>query len=466
MIRLTAKAALTNFYVGYYMALFLLGVSTITGLLLNGDLLMSSSIVAAGAFGLFAGTTLAEIKVKPLSYTLPRQERSMAPALLLVGTVVCAAYAILVLMRPLSFVDIPTPQQSLSVFGFSLGLFMLLATVCVVTRDTAFLPLVVIIPLALLLSAVSNDTLSAPWLALNAAIVERPLLSLLFAALGVGLVFSVLGSRELSRRLCGAPFLPPKAYDNPFRTEDYRSRMRSAAFRPSVMTDSRGLPGGAFLAALNRRLAGTSWDYLVLDTRISRNSWELAFRLVYFVTFLVWLVVWSPLFDRAGSLSALLFLAAWTFMFFPPTFKPRLSPMLPVGRGRHFRSFIAKGILVYAFTLAGMLLLRVLARVFPTMASQVSGALAAIVDLPFEGMLMAAAAIPILCWASAKLRSTIGLIVFMVLFLAIVVNVAARAYDPLMRLGYPAVLLVSALCWLPFTYIAWKRCHRDDLLLP
>jgi hypothetical protein len=262
--------------------------------------------------------------------------------------------------------------------------------------------------------------------------------------------------------------MPFKAYDNPFKLEDYRTRMRNTAFRPSIMTDSGSPPGGALFAALSRRLAGTSWDYLALETRIARNRWELAFRLVNLLAFFVWFM--APFPWRSGNapspLIALLILVAVTFGFFAPTFKPRLSPMLPVGRRQHFTSFIAKGILVYVFAILALALLDLVAGRLPDLGLSVSGGFVGIAELPFKGVLMVATAIPILCWAYTKLRSVLGLVVFMILFVTIFANVVGRAYAPLMRLGYPAVLLASAVCWLPFVYIAWKRCYRDDLLLP
>jgi len=139
--------------------------------------------------------------------------------------------------------------------------------------------------------------------------------------------------------------------------------------------------------------------------------------------------------------------------------------MLPVGRRQRFRSFIAKGISLYGFAIIGMLLLQLVAGRLPTSGNHILAALAGIAELPFKGVLMVAAAIPILCWAYTKLRSTIGFVLLIGLSVPIVAAVGIHAYEYLMRLGYPAFVLVSALCWLPFIYIAWKRCRYDDLLL-
>jgi hydrogenase/urease accessory protein HupE len=118
MIRRTAWALVSNLS-GSYLVLPFIAIVTVGALIADSDraasynLLMSFGFVAAMAVGLLAGTTLTEIKVKPLSYVLPGQERSMAPAVTLVGALVCLAYALLLLGRPMTIVGVPAWQQSL-----------------------------------------------------------------------------------------------------------------------------------------------------------------------------------------------------------------------------------------------------------------------------------------------------------------------------------------------------------------
>ena len=104
MIRRTAGALVTNFN-GSYIGLPFLALLTVIALIPShgpspSSLLMSFGFSAALIVALLVGTTLTEIKVKPLSYVLPGQEKSMAPAVLLLGAVLCLTYARLVLGRP------------------------------------------------------------------------------------------------------------------------------------------------------------------------------------------------------------------------------------------------------------------------------------------------------------------------------------------------------------------------------
>lgn len=469
MIRRTAWALVTNFN-GSYFGLPFLALFTAIAFVnpRTSDLLMSLAFSAAVLVGLIAGTTLTEIKVKPLSYVLPGQERSMAPAVLLVGVVLCLAYALLVLGRPMTIVSVPAWQQSIAAFGFGLGLFTVMVAVCIVTHDTAFTSQAAFLPFVLVVGALGNEAVAAAWITLNAVIAESAFVAVLFASCGVATVFHLLGDRTRSGRLCGAPFLPLKAFDNPFKIDTYRSRMKSGAFRPSLMTDSRASPGGVVMAALSRRVAGTSWDYLVLDTRASGTIWEFAFKLAYLVLIVLTIMVLHPYtpYDRSrDALFELCFLVALVLGFFPPAFRVRLSPMPPVSRRRHFRSFLAKGVSVYALAIVVTLLFTLLMRAASeTGLLSGSAAWTAAASLPLRAVLVVAAAVPILCWAFATLRSAIGYVLFLLAFLIATRIVTGFAQEFLLAQSYPVLLLATAVLWLPFVHIAWKRCVRDDLL--
>jgi hypothetical protein len=469
MTRQTAAAILTNFN-GSYILLPFLALFTLIAFVAPIDrvapynLLMSLGLVAAAFVGVLAGTTLTEIKVKPLSYVLPGQEKSMAPAVLLVGVLVSLVYALLLLEHPMTVVTLPALQQSLAAFGFGLGLFMLVVAICVVTHDTAFTPLVGVVPVLLVMPAMWQEQPASAWIALNIALAGHPLASALFAGAGIATVFYALGSRSLSRYLCGCPFLPLKAYDNPFKIEDYRSRMKSGSFRRSVMTDTRASPGSLVLAALSRRVVGTAWDYLVLDSRASANRWEFAWRLVWLALLLGFVVLLDILTQRGprNPLGVLFFLVTVTFVFFPPTFRARLSPMLPVARRRHFKSFLAKALSVYVVTILAVVLLQlVIGWVSPG-----STTLVEVANLPPRGVIVVAAAVPIMCWAFTKLKSAIGFLAFLTAFIIVVINGASVAQEFLLARSYVVLLLASAISWLPFILIAWKRCLKDDLLVP
>jgi hypothetical protein len=94
-----------------------------------------------------------------------------------------------------------------------------------------------------------------------------------------------------------------------------------------------------------------------------------------------------------------------------------------------------------------------------------SASLQALAGIPFKGILVVVAIIPVFCWAYTALRSTIGFLAFMTVFLGVTVNVAAYAAERVDALSYAAILLATAVFWLPFLGIAWKRCFRDDLLV-
>src|SRR5688572_15550640 len=159
MIRRTAWALLTNISGAYYIGVPFLALFTAIALMVPSgrfppyNLLMSFGFTAAILVGLIAGTTLTEIKVKPLSYVLPGQEKTMAPAVVLVGAVLCLAYALLVLGRPMTIVSVPAWQQSIAAFGFGLGLFAVIVAICVVTHDTAFTSQAAFLPFVLVVGA-------------------------------------------------------------------------------------------------------------------------------------------------------------------------------------------------------------------------------------------------------------------------------------------------------------------------
>lgn len=235
------------------------------------------------------------------------------------------------------------------------------------------------------------------------------------------------------------------------------------------MTDSRASPGSAVMAALSRRVAGTSWDYLVLDTHASGTSWDFAVKLAYLVMIVLTIMVlhmYAPLDRWPDALYELCFLVAVVLGFFPPTFRARLSPMPPVSRRRHFRSFLAKEIWVYALAVLATLLFTLLMRAASeTALVSESATWTAAASLPLQAVIVVAATVPIMCWAFATLRSAIGFYVFLIAFLIVVRIVLGAAQEFLLAQSYPILLLATAVLWLPFVHIAWKRCLRDDLLL-
>ena len=93
-----------------------------------------------------------------------------------------------------------------------------------------------------------------------------------------------------------------------------------------------------------------------------------------------------------------------------------------------------------------------------------SAAWTAAASLPLRAVLIVAAAVPILCWAFATLRSAIGYLLFLIAFLIATRIVTGAAQEFLLARSYPVLLLATAVLWLPFIHIAWKRCIRDDLL--
>ena len=209
----------------------------------------------------------------------------------------------------------------------------------------------------------------------------------------------------------------------------------------------------------------------MLDTRVSRNEWQFASKLFHFavmIAFMTWMFRTSvagggPPGKASMSLVILLVL---TFFMFAPTFKPRLSPMLPVTRRQHFKSFVSKAVSVYGSTILAMLLLRSAAGLLGGSTGFLFSTFGEVAALPFKGVLVVAAVTPLLCWAFTTLRSTAGLLVVVMLLASIAVSVAGRAEAALLGFSYATVLVGSVACWLPFLGIAWKRCFKDDLLLP
>lgn len=220
------------------------------------------------------------------------------------------------------------------------------------------------------------------------------------------------------------------------------------------------------MTALSRRVVGTPWDYLVLETRAGATRWEFAVKVATLVLLIIIVGLNGPDSRAPNALFALFFLVAMVFAFFPPTFKARLSPMPPVSRRRHFKSFLAKGLSVYALTIVATLLFTLLARlVSETAIGSGFETLIVAASLPLRAVIVVAATVPIMCWAFAKLRSAIGFLLFLLVFMVAISIVASAAQELLLAQSYPVLLLATAICWLPFVRIAWKRCLRDDLLL-
>ncbi|MGW8369703.1 MAG: hypothetical protein ACWGPN_13640, partial [Gammaproteobacteria bacterium] len=268
--RLTSKVALTNFN-GIYITFVVFGVLTLIALAGGidrfpaGSMLFSLSLVIANTFGLVLGTTLAEIKVKPLSWCLPGQERSIGPTLAITAALGAALCASLLLVRPIA--AIPLWEQWISDFCFTLGFCLAVAILAVVTRDTVINTLVGMILFLLLMAGMSHDRYAAVWVDITTVLADSPFWAMGFMAASLVATLFGLSRRSLSHQLCGAPFLPLKAQDNPFRIHEYRQKMRQGALKQSVMTRSYGAPGGRLLSGLSRRFAGTSFDYLILDSR-------------------------------------------------------------------------------------------------------------------------------------------------------------------------------------------------------
>jgi hypothetical protein len=462
--RMTIKAALTNFnwtYVAFLPLAILTLVSLASG---DGDLLFRISVANAGLFGLLTGTTLTEIKVKPLSWCLPGQESSMGPAIVILAAIVSLVSSAFLLLRPMTEVDAPLLQQFETSFAWSFGLYLTFVAVAVYTRDTLVSSQVVAFSGLLLIAGYFIAGRPDPWAQAIAYLAGSPVLAALFAATAAAATLYGLGSRERSRRLCGAAFLPLKAFDHPARIREYRAGLKRTSLRPSVWTDDTGTFASALLAKLGSRAAGGAWDLLTLDSRLSGNVAEFFYKLLIIGLIVL---IFSALMHgaSAGPFPALYIITSMMFIFFVPGLTARLSPMLPVSRGQRFRSLLAKSSLVYVTVVVGLLAVRLvvgaLGAVYPEFRATLPYALA---ELPLSALLILALNGPIHCWGFAQFRSAGGwLVFFMVYSFAALAFVGAQA-DSLLEWSLSKILLITAIAWLPFVAIGWKRCFRDDLL--
>lgn len=463
--RLTVKAALTNFnwtYIAFLPLAILTLVSLASG---DGDLLFRISLANAGLFGVLTGTTLTEIKVKPLSWCLPGQEKSMGPAIVGLAAIVCLISSALLILRPMTEVDAPLLQQVQTSFAWSFGLYLAVVAVAVYTRDTLLSSQVVALAGALLIIGRFQPGRPDPWAPAIAYLADSPVLAAAFAAAAVAATLYGLGSRELSRRLCGAAFLPLKAFDHPARIREYRASLRRTSFRRSAWTVNTAARGSALLAKLGRRVAGSAGDLFTLDSRVSSSVAEFFYKLLSIGLILLFFSVIMHR-DNADPLPALYIMTSVMFVFFVPGLTARLSPMLPVSRGQRFRSLLAKSGLVYVTVVVGLLAARLVVGafgvVYPEFRSTLPHTLA---ELPLSVLLILALNGPIHCWGLTQFRSAGGwLVFFMVYSFAALAFVGAQA-DSLLEWSLSKILLVTAIAWLPFVAIAWKRCFRDDLLL-
>jgi hypothetical protein len=470
MTSLTARTLLTNFNATYAVLPFL-GFFTVAVLLMPSDrmlasnLMISLSLVTATAFGLLCGTTVTEIKVKPLSYVIPGQERSMAPAVIAIGAFFAFFYALLLAAKPMTVTEATALQQAFASFAYSLTVYLLVVGVCIVSRDTGFVSLATAIPFVLVAGALAHQGLASAWVSLNLALIESPMLGAVLAVAATAAVIILLGDRKRSRRLCGAPFVPLKVYDNPFKADELRSRIRAGTFRPSFMTSAHSSPTGMAIAALSKRRPGSLWDAMIQDPRLAGNLWEFLIRVSTLVVIVGLMTVLLASERVISGLGTVQLLVAMTFIFFAPTFRAALSPMLPHSRRTHFQSFLAKAFSVYVLTILFVLVLKLVAQaVDASRASGLAQTIVAVAGLPFAGVLLVAAQIPILCWAFATLKSTFGFILFMMLYFGVAMNLTAQAAQTMISWGEVQILAGTAVAWLPFIAISWKRCFRDDLL--
>ncbi|MGW8368886.1 MAG: hypothetical protein ACWGPN_09430, partial [Gammaproteobacteria bacterium] len=197
--------------------------------------------------------------------------------------------------------------------------------------------------------------------------------------------------------------------------------------------------------------------------RITHSPWEVSLKLLYLTAIIGVMAV--TLSDVVLNAFVLLFYATgMAFMFFAPVFRVRISPMLPVSRRQHLRAFLLKSLSVYILTVIALVLVNALIGVA---AGQFDLAMQnAMTTLPFKGLLIIAISVPILCWGFTTFRSTVGFILFMIFFYTVVGAPMIGLHRQLMMQTYATIALASLVAWLPFAFMAWKRCLRDDLLLP
>jgi hypothetical protein len=471
MRQLQIKASTTNFNGTYFTFAFVI-IGAVVALVGpgGGDWLYRIGLVYASLIGLLSGTTLAEIKVKPFSFCMPGQEKSMGPAIVTLAVIACGLYTCLLLIRPVQSSDALLIQQLLTLFCWSIGIDLLVVLAAVVAADTFITSTVLVVGFMLLVAGVAHPGIGAGWSAVSLLLIDRPVLAVVFASVTILWALRALRDRELSRRLCGSPFLPLKAYDNPFRLDEYKQRMRRTALKTSFVTANSGTPGGRLLFKLSERFAGSSWDYLLHESRMSGNVIELIGKVSYILVLiaLVIFVFWrrQPAAPAMPAIPGLFFMVGLTFMFFAPGFRARLSPMLPVSRRQHFRALLVKAGIIYANAVLILLALRFLVGwLEPSLPLLSSTLLAGLVEMSVPAVLILALNVPVLCWSSAAFRSTIANLVFMMAYMVGGMLVISARHDALMAISLPSALLTTGVFWLPFLYIAFKRALRDDLLL-
>jgi hypothetical protein len=302
------------------------------------------------------------------------------------------------------------------------------------------------------------------------AVLENPLATVLIAAAIVAGSWRMLGSRGISRMLCGKPFLAVHSmwsgnqqaiYKNALKLkrlrqspgavmqslEDYfLSRMRSRPVRPTA----RALWGTLYMLA--GRLAPARWSGLVVVA-------------VALSALTVGLGFYHParLPDGISAANLMMFLICAVNAEF--RFNPHAALLLNISRPNRFASLIFAALVQTALVLAASAVATLLSVAAGRYLDEVTihGYTFTYDPIVWSAILLFLPVLPFyyVCQLLFPKQSIIPVSILS----AIAVVAAFANFERFLTVSPLAILIVQLACWLPFVYVVHQHCYSWDLKL-
>ena len=416
--------------------------------------------------GVISASLCKDLLTKPFSFCVPRHAKAWRVTLFKTGLVVAAVCALVVLFSTTGAPGVVavTVWQT---FVICLGAFMLAALVTTSAPNTGFLPALITI----LLIITFNDNLAEHVrVTVEDVLLAHPLVTTVTCAMIVYAAWRKLGSRDLSRRLCGEAFLGLHGSFNSQTAEAYKARRKLHRMRRSpgrLMKTLERFVTARMQARSGRATLKALWGTLYVQT----GKWApaTASNFVWLFLFLVMLTLvlgfYHPhrLAPGVSGANLILFLACLVNADY--RVNPYAGLLLNVSRKNRYTSLVFSALtqwLVLGVFAAALTAVSIAAGRFVDELT-VAGGTYTYTPVHPKAFFIFAPAVPFY-FLSQVLFPKRHVIAIMVISIAGVIGFFAIGHK-MLDLSVLWLLLLQLVSWLPF--IGWIRhyCYSWDLTL-
>jgi hypothetical protein len=416
--------------------------------------------------GVITASLAKDFFTKPFAFVIPRHEHLWRRTLFTVALIVAAMCALDYTLVALSSPEV-LATRVWGVFFLSVAVFTSGALFATASPNSGFVPAII----TLLLVIGFNDKLGVGLREpVERTLLGSPAITAAACTAVAAAAWWTFGSRSLSRRLCGDPFMPLHGALSGQRQATFNAERKALLLRrsPGVFMNWTG----RFVLSRMRSLAGhttlkTLWGTFYMQ--VGRSAPARAANFIALAVLLAGLTLllgfYHPHRLSTGVSGANLVLFLTCIIGGEYRINPHASLLLNVSRKARFRSMLFSAVLHWLFLAAVGAALTAISIFAGRYLGEltISGVSYAYVPVVPQSFLVFAPMLPFFFWS--QLMFPKHHVIAMMVVAAVSVPLFFAGGYKLLDSPVTGLLLLQAICWLPFVGFVHHYCYRQDLQL-